>query len=77
MINFNLLNKVNTVKEQIRTLYLDEDKYPWIVGYSGGKDSSLVTQLVFETLIELKKEGFKLDRDIYVVSSDTLVENPI
>jgi len=60
-------------KENIKNVYKENDT-PWVVGYSGGKDSTVVCQLVFESLKELKKE--ELTKDIYIISSDTLVETP-
>ena len=47
------------------------DGRPWVVAYSGGKDSTLVLQLVYETLIAL---GDKATKPIYVISFDTGVE---
>jgi len=44
----------------------------WIVTYSGGKDSTLVTILALEMLYELAPQGVKLE----VVYSDTLLEIP-
>ena len=55
------------------SIYSDDS--PWVVGYSGGKDSTVVVQLVFEALKELPPE--KLHKKIYVISSDTLVETPL
>jgi DNA sulfur modification protein DndC len=46
---------------------------PWVVAYSGGKDSTLVLQLVFELLLEL---GGQATKPVYVLSSDTQVEAP-
>lgn len=60
--------------KQIQDMYL-EDSRPWVVGYSGGKDSTVIVQLVFHALSELPKE--KLTKKVYVISSDTLVETPL
>jgi DNA sulfur modification protein DndC len=49
------------------------DKRPWIVAYSGGKDSTLVLQLVFELFYSLKEEQRK---PVFVIASDTRVEAP-
>lgn len=49
--------------------------YPWIVTFSGGKDSTLVAHLVFEALLELPPS--LRNRKIYFVSNDTLVESPL
>ncbi|MEI7217977.1 DNA phosphorothioation system sulfurtransferase DndC [Pectobacterium carotovorum] len=59
----------------IKKLYLS-DQIPWVIGYSGGKDSTAVLQLVWSALQELKKEGL-CHKDVHVISTDTLVENPI
>ena len=41
--------------ETIQQVYM-EDNIPWICGYSGGKDSSAVVQLVWMALQQLPKE---------------------
>lgn len=51
------------------------DKRPWMIGFSGGKDSTLLVCLVMEMLQQLPPE--KINKTVYIVSSDTLVENPI
>ena len=65
---------VEFLKEEIRELYL-EDEIPWIIGYSGGKDSTAVLQLIWLAVSSLPKA--KLKKSIYVISTDTLVENPV
>ncbi|MBA6363484.1 DNA phosphorothioation system sulfurtransferase DndC [Colwellia sp. BRX8-8] len=50
------------------------DNRPWVIGYSGGKDSSAVATLVYLSVLALKKE--KRTKNIYLVASDTLVETP-
>jgi DNA sulfur modification protein DndC len=70
----NQLPLVDEAKEHIKRAY-KEDNRPWVVGYSGGKDSTVVVQLVFEALCELPRE--ELHKKIYVISSDTLVETPL
>ncbi|WP_171958557.1 phosphoadenosine phosphosulfate reductase family protein, partial [Escherichia coli] len=51
------------------------DKRPWVIGYSGGKDSSAVITLVYLALLGLPPE--MRNKDVFVVSSDTLVETPV
>lgn len=58
----------------IKKLYLS-DEIPWVIGYSGGKDSTAILQLIWYALIDLKAEG-KCHKDVHVISTDTLVENP-
>ena len=60
--------------EEIRELYT-MDEVPWVVGYSGGKDSTAVLQLVWMALSSLPAE--KRSKAVHVISTDTLVENPI
>ena len=61
------------IYKEIRTVYLNDSR-PWILGFSGGKDSTCMVQLVWNALSELPIE--KLDKKIYIISSDTLVESP-
>ncbi len=65
--------QLNDVYEEIRTVYLNDNR-PWIIGYSGGKDSTCLVQLVWNALSALPAE--KLQKQVYVISSDTLVESP-
>lgn len=60
--------------QEIRELYL-ADNIPWIVGYSGGKDSTATLQLVWIALSQLPPAQRK--KKVHVISTDTLVENPI
>lgn len=62
------------VKREMRLVYL-HDQRPWLIGYSGGKDSTLLCQLVFEMLEELP--AYMRTKKVYIVTSDTMVENPI
>lgn len=56
-------------------LVYQSDSRPWIIGYSGGKDSTVVVHLAYEMLHRLDPKDRK--KDVYIVSSDTLVENPL
>ncbi len=53
------------------------DERPWLIGYSGGKDSTLLVSLVYEAVKRLKDAGSELSKRVYVITSDTMVENPI
>ena len=64
---------LESIYDEIRTVYLNDDR-PWILGFSGGKDSTCMVQLVWNALSKLPSE--KLEKKIYIVSSDTLVESP-
>jgi DNA sulfur modification protein DndC len=65
---------IQLLHDEIRALYIADD-IPWIIGYSSGKDSTATLQLVWTAI-----SGLPLDqrrKKIYVISTDTLVENPI
>jgi len=68
-------NIITQSKELIKRVYRLND-IPWVIGYSGGKDSTVVAQLVFESLQELIADGIELTKQVYVISSDTMVETP-
>lgn len=68
----------NIVDEIIdQYLFADVSKRPWIIGFSGGKDSTVMLQLVWKALQNIKKLGFVPYREIYIVCNDTMVENPV
>lgn len=69
-----MFNEFNEIIEEMRLVY-KHDQRPWMLGYSGGKDSTLLCQLVFEMLRTLPQE--ERTKTVYVVTSDTMVENPI
>jgi len=68
--------KSRTLKEiydEIRAVYLSDNR-PWILGFSGGKDSTCMVQLIWHAIVDLPKE--KQQKRIYIITSDTLVESP-
>jgi len=60
--------------DEIHTLY-KADNRPWVIGYSGGKDSTAILQLVYLALLALPEA--ERQKPVFVVSSDTLVETPV
>lgn len=62
------------LEDEIRALYTADD-VPWIIGYSGGKDSTATLQLVWSAIAGLPIA--KRHKAVHVISTDTLVENPI
>ena len=72
-----LENKFDIFEEIIdeMTYVYKHDARPWLIGYSGGKDSSLLVSLVIETVLRLPED--QRTKKIFIVSSDTGVENPI
>jgi len=59
--------------KEMTSLYLN-DKRPWLVGFSGGKDSTCVTQIVYYMLQNLPPNRRK--KEVHIISSNTLVESP-
>src|SRR5579871_4385592 len=62
---------IEAVCNEIRELYFC-DSVPWVVGYSGGKDSSAVLQLVWLAIQGMPPN--RRTKTIHVISTDTLVE---
>jgi DNA sulfur modification protein DndC len=65
---------IQGISDHVRELYLC-DAIPWVIGYSGGKDSSAVLQLVWNAIRELPED--KRQKPIHVISTDTMVEQPL
>ena len=51
------------------------DTRPWMIGYSGGKDSTMLVKLIFQMIARLPVDDRK--KPIFIITSDTMVENPI
>lgn len=64
---------LDEIHEEIRQTYLADDR-PWVIGYSGGKDSTTTLQLIWYAIADLPPA--KREKPICVISSDTLVETP-
>lgn len=64
----------NNIIAEMEIVY-KHDKRPWMIGFSGGKDSTMLCMLVFEMLKRLKEH--EITKKIYITSSDTMVENPV
>ena len=69
-----LMVEIELLTAEIQELYC-LDEIPWIIGYSGGKDSTAVVQLIWNAITKLPTE--KRVKSINVITTDTLVENPI
>lgn len=65
---------IELLQEEIRSLYTADD-VPWIIGYSGGKDSTATLQLVWSAITVLPPEQRR--KTVYAISTDTMVENPV
>jgi len=69
-----LIEDIQALTTEIQKLYC-LDAIPWIIGFSGGKDSTTVLQLIWNAIAALPLE--KRSKKIQVITTDTLVENPI
>ena len=67
-------DSINGLMETVRNLYLADD-IPWVIGYSGGKDSTATVQLVWLALRELDRTQLK--KTVHIINTDTLVESPV
>ena len=65
---------LRALERQTQETYL-ADSRPWVIGYSGGKDSTAIVQHTWHALAALPPE--RLTKPVYVISSDTLVESPV
>jgi DNA sulfur modification protein DndC len=73
-VNSLTREKLEQLLDDVRSTYL-QDNRPWVIGYSGGKDSTATLQLVWNALVKIEKK--KLTKPVYVISSDTFVETPV
>lgn len=65
---------LDDIYSEIQEVYASS-QMPWVIGYSGGKDSTATVQLVWYALAALPPE--KRQKTVYIIASDTLVETPV
>lgn len=70
----DLAEQVRLVTAEIQAYY-QSDSVPWVIGYSGGKDSTTVLQLVWRALAALPAE--RRTKPVHIITTDTLVEQPV
>lgn len=70
-----LEGKIASIQAELLDEYQAEHSYPWIIGFSGGKDSTVVVQFVLEMLLALPPK--RRTRPVHIVANDTLVEAPL
>jgi len=68
------MSKYKDIVGNMKDLYLNDSR-PWIIGLSGGKDSTCVAQMVYYMLKNL--EPSKREKPVHIISNDTLVESPV
>ncbi len=69
------VERLDSCTDVLRREYLRKHADPWVLAFSGGKDSTLLLQLTWELLSALPDEMRR--REVYVVGNDTLVESPL
>ena len=67
--------RLSAISDILRREYCRKHQYPWLIAYSGGKDSTLLLQAVWETVATLQPEERR--RPITIVGNDTRVESPL
>lgn len=74
--NRPILERWSDIVQHVKEEYLSAaQSYPWIVGFSGGKDSTVVAHAVFEALQAIPPS--LRTRPVHIVSNDTMVESPL
>lgn len=72
--NNKIFSEFEDIISEMTYVYKHDDR-PWIIGYSGGKDSSLLVSLTIETVLRIPE--YDRTKKIFIVSSDTGIENPV
>ena len=67
-------DSVKGLEDTIKNLYLADD-IPWVIGYSGGKDSTATLALIWRALKGLPKES--RHKTVHIINTDTMVESPV
>lgn len=68
---------IEKIITDIQEEYCENQEIPWIIGFSGGKDSTVLLTLTWIALRRIQENKGELNRRIHIVCNDTLVENPI
>ncbi|MBQ3685660.1 MAG: DNA phosphorothioation system sulfurtransferase DndC [Candidatus Methanomethylophilaceae archaeon] len=66
---FNQTEIIDNLREE----YLNS-KRPWIIGFSGGKDSTCLVQMVYEMLLSI--DPTQRSHTVHVLTTNTMVETP-
>ena len=71
-----MIDYIKHVEAEIIDQFMEDDNNrPWIIGFSGGKDSTMLLQLVWNALLKIDPI-IRQQRKLYIICNDTLVENP-
>ena len=58
------------IKDSLRHLYLDDPR-PWLVGFSGGKDSTMLASLIVEVVAGIPDDERK--KPVAILCTDTRI----
>jgi DNA sulfur modification protein DndC len=61
------------IRDTLSRLYIEDDR-PWLVGFSGGKDSTMLASLVFDAVLSIPAAQRK--KPVSILCTDTRVEIP-
>lgn len=67
------MTRIEKILEDMTSEYRSDNR-PWVIGYSGGKDSTMVVQLTYEMLSRLSPK--EQNKRIHILSTNTMVESP-
>lgn len=70
-----LSERLDAIRREMRSEYIQHHQKPWVIGFSAGKDSSVLLHLVIDVILSVAPED--RSRPVYVLSNDTLVESPV
>jgi len=70
--------RIKHIIDEIADQYIEDSNKPWIIGFSGGKDLTVLLTLVWLSLLKIKNEIDEkfLKREVWLVCNDKLVEYP-
>lgn len=66
---------MKSIKQLLKKTYTEKSSAPWVVAFSGGKDSTLLLDLVINMLLALPEK--RRTRPLHIIANDTLVESPL
>lgn len=71
----NLTEKISALRANLREEYTAQHSWPWVLGFSGGKDSTMLAHFVVEMLKQIAPD--ERQRPITFLSNNTMVESPV
>ena len=69
-------SKIKEIKQVLREEFFADNQWPWVIGYSGGKDSTLLIHFII-SMLKLISPDERNRREIIIANNDTQVESPV